>query len=133
MEDEARPLLPPQITLEDIKRQHDQALRALETAMNDVEAAQAKRTAWETSHPDWNPTDEEYMALLKSTKILAESCQLFDQLCQNTLLRIKEKEANQRCQDNDLIDTEQLLKPFAKFWEFLASYARTSTSKTKFA
>ncbi|KAF0724757.1 hypothetical protein Ae201684_016631 [Aphanomyces euteiches] len=73
--------------------------------MNDVEAAQAKRTAWETSHPDWNPTDEEYMALLKSTKILAESCQLFDQLCQNTLLRIKEKEANQRCQDNDLIDT----------------------------
>ncbi|CAK4078016.1 unnamed protein product [Aphanomyces euteiches] len=133
MVDEARPILPREQTLEDFKLDYQKALRALRNENDTLLTAQEKRTAWEASHRDWSSTDGEIMALENLIQMRTDRCDQLEQQCQKALLRIKEKEANQRCQYNDLIDTEQLLKPFAKFWEFLASYARTSTSKAKLA
>ncbi|KAF0724759.1 hypothetical protein Ae201684_016633 [Aphanomyces euteiches] len=99
--------------------------------MDTLPAAQAKRTAWENDRPNWNPTDEEFMALEKSIDLRIKRCQQLDQQCQKAFLRVKEYESSQ--ERELLIDTEQILKPFAKFWEFLASYVRPSTSKTKLA
>ncbi|KAH9078122.1 hypothetical protein Ae201684P_019223 [Aphanomyces euteiches] len=90
--------------------------------MDTLPAAQAKRTAWENDRPNWNPTDEEFMALEKSIDLRIKRCQQLDQQCQKAFLRVKEYESSQ--ERELLIDTD-----FEAFCQILGILGLVCSSK----